>query len=75
MKYLCQVWLEPSALKNLTAEERKTLDRNSLSYDRDLEASGHMIHAEALDSPDTAVTVRVRGSDMSVTDGPFAETK
>lgn len=75
MKYLCQVWFEPSVLERMTEEEKKTLDRDSLGYDEDLAASGHMIHAEALQPPETAVTVRVRNNEMSVTDGPYAETK
>jgi hypothetical protein len=75
MKYLCQVWFEPSVLERMTEEEKKALNRDSLGYDEDLAASGHMIHVEALQSPETAVTVRVRNNEMSVTDGPYAETK
>ncbi len=75
MRYLCQVWFEPSVLERMTNEEKQTLDRDSAAYDRHLEASGHMIHAEALQQPGAAVTVKVRNSEMSVTDGPYAETK
>ncbi|WP_455872635.1 YciI family protein [Rhizobium yanglingense] len=75
MKYLCQVWFEPSVLERMGNEEKKKLDRDSLGYDEDLVASGHMIHAEALQSPKSAVTIRVRNGEVSVTDGPYAETK
>lgn len=34
-----------------------------------------LIVAEALQSPDTAVLVKVRNGKISATDGPFAETK
>ena len=34
-----------------------------------------MILAQPLETPDTAVTIRVRSGGMSSTDGPFAETK
>jgi hypothetical protein len=34
-----------------------------------------MIHAEALQSPRSAVTVQVRNGETAVTDGPFIETK
>jgi hypothetical protein len=34
-----------------------------------------MIVAQALQPPTSAVTVRVRSGETSVTDGPFAETK
>jgi hypothetical protein len=59
----------------MSKEEKHKLDADSLGYDRDLMASGNMIHAEALQSPKSAVTVRVRNGETSVTDGPFIETK
>ena len=75
MKYLCQVWFEPVTLETMTDDEKRNLDKASLAYDDDLVASGHMLAAHALQSPRSAVTVRVRNGEMSVTDGPFAETK
>ncbi|ACM25956.1 YciI family protein [Agrobacterium sp. SHOUNA12C] len=75
MKYLCQVWFDGTRLDAMTKEEKHRLDSDSLGYDRDLMASGHMIHAEALQSPSAAVTVRVRNGETAVTDGPFIETK
>ena len=75
MKYLCQVWFDGTVLDTMTKEEKHRLDSDSLGYDRDLMASGHMIHAEALQSPNSAVTVRVRNGETAVTDGPFIETK
>ena len=75
MKYLCQVWFDGAILDAMTKEEKAELDANSLNYDKDLADSGHMIVAQALQSPKSAVTVRVHSGEMSVTDGPFAETK
>jgi hypothetical protein len=75
MKYLCIVHAEGSAFENLNDEEKKTLDRDSLAYDQSLLARKQMIHAEALQSPDTGVLVRVRHGAMSMTDGPFSEAK
>ncbi|OWV76122.1 dehydrogenase [Rhizobium sp. R634] len=75
MKYLCQVWFDGAILDAMTKEEKAELDANSLNYDKDLANSGNMIVAQALQPPQSAVTVRVRGGEMSVTDGPFAETK
>ena len=37
--------------------------------------TGHFVAAEALMSPDTATTVRMRNGKISATDGPFAELK
>ncbi|TAV88745.1 YciI family protein [Rhizobium leguminosarum] len=75
MKYLCQVWFDGGVLDTMTKEEKTELDTNSLNYDKDLVDSGHMIVAQALQPPKSAVTVRMRNGEMSVTDGPFAETK
>jgi hypothetical protein len=75
MKYLCQVWFEPSKVEGMPSAEKKALDRDALAYDEDLAESGHMIVAQALQPPASAATVRVRHGEMSVTDGPYAETK
>lgn len=50
-------------------------DRHCLAFDADIRASGHCIASEALQPVATATTVRVRNGKVSVTDGPFAETK
>jgi hypothetical protein len=59
----------------MTKAERATLDRDSLAYDQELKKHGHLIAAQALQSPSKAKVVSVRESKMSVVDGPFAETK
>lgn len=75
MKYVCLVHFTPEALSSLSDEEKRTLDARSLAYDEELAASGHLVAAEALQSPDSAVLVKVRAGKVSTTDGPFAETK
>lgn len=68
MKYLCLVYGEESELHAMP-------DSDCTDFDDALRASGHSIAAEALQSVRTATTVRVRNGKVSVTDGPFAETK
>ncbi len=75
MKYICLVYAEPGALSGLSPEEKTALDRDSLAYDRALEAGGHFLAASALQGVNTASTIRVRGGGVLVSDGPFAETK
>lgn len=74
MQYLCLVYLQRSTFEGIAREEHLELDRASLASDEELKASGHLILAQALAEPETAVTVRVRGNDVSTTVGPFAET-
>jgi len=68
MKYLCLVYLDEKRLDELP-------DSECLAYDGAIRKSGHCIASEALQSVQTATTVRVRNGKVSVTDGPFAETK
>lgn len=68
MKYLCLVYLDENRLAELP-------DADCVAYDRSIRASGHCLASEALQSVSTATTVRLRNGRVSVTDGPFAETK
>jgi len=68
MKYLCLVYLEEKRLPELP-------DEDCVEFDTAIRNSGHCIASEALESVQTATTVRVRDGKASVTDGPFAETK
>ena len=68
MKYLCLVYGDERAMETVD-------DRHCLAFDQSVRASGHCIASEALQPVATATTVRVRNGKVSVTDGPFAETK
>jgi hypothetical protein len=45
------------------------------AYDDELRQRGHFAGGHALESASGAVTLRFRDGKMSVTDGPYAETK
>lgn len=45
------------------------------AYNAALAAAGAFLAGEALDDVDTATTLRQRGSERLLTDGPFVETK
>ena len=75
MRYLCLVYAEEAKLVGLSKAEGDELVRESLDYDDALRRSGHYISSHALQSPGTATSVRTREDDVSMTDGPFAETK
>lgn len=68
MKYLCLVYGAEDKIREMD-------DRECLAYDVELRGSGRCIASEALEPVSTATTVRVRNGRLSVTDGPFAETK
>ena len=68
MKYLCLVYLEQDRLRAVS-------DSECVACGEGFRKSGLLIAAEALQPVETATTVRVRNGKMSITDGPFAETK
>jgi len=68
MKYLCLVYLDEKRLNELP-------DADCVAYDAAIRESGQCLASEALQSVHTATTVRVRDGKISITDGPFAETK
>jgi hypothetical protein len=68
MKYLCLVYLEEEKL-------RAVPDSECMACGTGFRDSGLLIAAEALQPVETATTVRVRKGKVSITDGPFAETK
>jgi hypothetical protein len=75
MKYLCLAYEEESKLNALSKDEWDALRAETLTYVEELRSSGRLISTEPLQSVSTAATVRVRGGKVSITDGPFAETK
>ncbi|MBU3076823.1 YciI family protein [Sphingomonas quercus] len=68
MKYLCLVYLDA---ENWSA----CPDRQCFDFAAGLAADGRLIAAEPLHPIDKAATVRVRGGQTSISDGPFAETR
>jgi hypothetical protein len=68
MKYLCLVYSDEKKLEGFSDEE-------CVAYDEGLRQGGHCLASEALQPVAIATTVRMRNGKLSVTDGPFAETK
>ncbi len=68
MKYLCLVYGEEKLMRTVP-------DSECTANGDDLRRSGYYIAAEALEPVHTAATVRLRDGKVSITDGPFAETK
>jgi hypothetical protein len=75
MKYLCLVYVDEAKLDPAAEGGPQVKDEECLACDAALRKSGHCLASEALQSVHTATTVRVRNGRVSLTDGPFAETK
>jgi hypothetical protein len=75
MKYLCLVYHEEACIDALPDSEYNAIIDEVLEYREELRVSGHFIAASPLQSVLTATTIRVRNGRLTLTDGPFAETK
>ena len=74
MKYLCLICAE----KVMEQMPRADADKHFEEYREFTDAirqSGHYLGCNRLLPPDAATTVRVRNGRVSVTDGPWTETK
>ena len=75
MKYVCLGYLEPGKFENMSEGERNTALDECFSYNDELRKNGHLVAEEALQPANTAVTVDWKNGKVTVTDGPYAETK
>jgi hypothetical protein len=55
--------------------ERNALVDECFTYDDVLRKNGHFAGGEALQGPQNAATLRWKNGKVSITDGPYAETK
>lgn len=72
MKYLCLVYADESQLHSLPESPE---DSECFAYTQRKDSAATFLAGEALQSVETATTVRPRADTVTITDGPFAETK
>jgi hypothetical protein len=75
MKFVCLGYADPAKAESLTKEEATALMEECFAYDDELRRGGHFLGGEALQGAPTAVTLRSGTGQVSLTDGPYAETK
>jgi hypothetical protein len=75
MRYLCLIYDEEKKLAAMSQSESDAFMGEYFAFTDGIRKSGHYIGGEALQSVQTATTVRSRNGKISATDGPFAETK
>jgi hypothetical protein len=71
MKYLALIYGDESRWESLPPEQRES----EIGEYRALSEADVTVGGDELDSVATATTVRVRGDETLVTDGPFVESK
>ncbi len=75
MKYACLGYMDEKKWEGMTDAERNAFVDECFAYDDMLRKNGHFASGEALQGPRNAATLRYRNGTVSITDGPYAETK
>jgi hypothetical protein len=75
MKFICLGYMDEKIWEAMTEGEANATIDSFFAYDDVLRKNGHFAGGEALQSARGARTLRFRDGKVSVTDGPFVETK
>lgn len=75
MKYLCLGYHEEKMFEALSPRDREAMGEETAAYEQRLRGGGHVLDALALQPGRTGAILRFANGKVSVTDGPFAETK
>jgi hypothetical protein len=75
MKYVCLGYYDKGKFDGMTEGEQNAMFDICFEYDDHLRANGHWAGGEALQPPETALTLYWKNGKVATTDGPYAETK
>ena len=75
MRYLVIIYTDPAMLDAMPQQEFDRTMRGCIEHADDLKTEGRLIESQQLEAPGTARTLRRRNNKLTITDGPFAETK
>jgi len=75
MKYICLGYCDEKKWDTMSESEQTDVMDECFAYDDVLRKNGNFVGGEALQSPGNAATLRRKNDKVSVTDGPYAETK
>jgi hypothetical protein len=75
MKYICLGYYDKAKFDAMPETERNAMFDACFDYDEHFRATGHWGSGEALQGPETALTLSWKNGKVATTDGPYAETK
>lgn len=75
MKFVCLGYYDEKQWGSVPESEQAAMMEECFAYDDVLRKNGHFVGGEALQSARDARTLRYKNGKVTVTDGPYAETK
>ena len=75
MKFMVLIYTDDSLIEAMPSEEFDATMRGCIEHTDDLRSEGRLLDAQQLESPATAKSLRSRKGRLTITDGPFTESK
>ena len=75
MKYICFGYLDVGNWTKKSESEQNAAIDACFAYDDMLKKNGHWVLGEGLQGPESTATLHDQNGKVTVTDGPYAETK
>ena len=75
MKYICFGYSDEKAFETMSDKDRNKFIDEAFAYDEQMQKGGHVLGGEGLQSSRITTTLRYANGKVSITDGPFTETK
>jgi hypothetical protein len=75
VKYMLLIYSDREAYAALSADTQAQINQDYFTYTQQIVDSGEFVAGDPLQGVETATTVRSRGGQRTLTDGPYAETK
>ncbi|HEY6805672.1 MAG TPA: YciI family protein [Pyrinomonadaceae bacterium] len=74
MKYMLLIYDREQDWLDLSEAEKGAIYADYMKFSQDLKDNGNYVSSSQLHPTNSATSVRIRGEEQLVTDGPFAET-
>jgi hypothetical protein len=75
MRYIFLGYMDEKVMENMSESEQHTFVDECFAYDDILRKKGYFVGGEGLQTSQNAATLRWNKDRVSITDGPFTETK
>jgi hypothetical protein len=75
VKYICLAYLGPTTWETMPESDQNASIDEFIAYDELLRENGNIVGGQGLQSAKNAATLRFDHGKVTVTDGPYAETK
>jgi hypothetical protein len=75
MKFMVLIYTDDALIEAMPREQFDATMRDCIEHTDDLRSEGRLLDSQQLENPSTAKSLRSRKGRLTITDGPFTESK